>query len=190
MKKLFDRYLQAALLVVLTVAALLAFLGPGAGSPLPWLVLLALAGGVYLSRRGEGEGGFLAWKEEYAVGIEVIDLEHKRLLNLINNLQAAVRFRTGEEFERQALEELVDYTRYHFQREEKLMEQHGYPDLVGHKAQHDQMINQVDTFVRRYEERGRDALAEVADYLRLWLLQHINGTDKKYVPYLQEQGVR
>ncbi|MDD3447650.1 MAG: bacteriohemerythrin [Gammaproteobacteria bacterium] len=190
MKTLLDRYLPVLLLAVLAAAALLAFLDPGAGSPLPWLVLLALAGGVYLSRRGEGESGFLAWKDEYAVGIEIIDLEHKHLLNLINNLEAAVCLRTGEEFERRILEELVDYTHYHFQREETLMEQYGYPDLVGHKAQHDQMINQVDTFVRRYEERGRDALAEVAGYLRLWLLQHINGTDKKYVPYLQEHGVR
>lgn len=191
MKKLFDRYLPAALLVVLAVAALLAFLDPGAGSLLPWLVLLALAGGVYLSRNAEEEEDeFFAWKEEYAVGIETIDQDHRRMLSLVNNLKAAALCRTGEAFERQILQELVDYTHYHFQREEKLMEEYGYPDLEGHKAQHDQMIIQVDTFMRRYEERGREALAEVVEYLKQWLLQHVNGTDKKFVPYLQEQGVR
>lgn len=191
MKKLFDRYLPAALLVVLAVAALLAFLDPGAGSLLPWLVLLALAGGVYLSRNAEEEEDeFFAWKEEYAVGIETIDQDRRRMLSLVNNLKAAALCRTGEAFERQILQELVDYTHYHFQREEKLMEEYGYPDLEGHKAQHDQMIIQVDTFMRRYEERGREALAEVVEYLKQWLLQHVNGTDKKFVPYLQEQGVR
>lgn len=192
MKKLFDRYLPALLLVVLAAATLLAFLDPGAGSLLPWLVLLALAGGVYLSRSAgeEEEDEFFAWKEEYAVGIEAIDQDHRRMLSLVNNLKAAALCRTGEAFERQTLRELVDYTHYHFQREEKLMEEHGYPDLEGHKAQHDQMIIQVDTFMRRYEERGREALAEVVEYLKQWMLQHVNGTDRKFVPYLREHGVR
>ncbi len=189
MNKLVKKYLPAVLLVLVALSAVSAFYAEGVGALAPWLAVAAL-GACMLLRRQSDCGDFLAWKDEYAVGISVIDQEHKRLLNLINHVLSAVHCNTGAEFERQALEELVDYTKYHFQREEALMEEHGYPDLVGHKAQHDQMISQVDTFMRRYEERGREALQEVADYLKLWLLQHINGTDKKYVPYLTEHGVQ
>ena len=52
------------------------------------------------------------------------------------------------------------------------------------------MIIQAKVFIDHYEEKGRDSLAEIASYLRLWLLQHINGTDKKYAPLLKEKGVR
>jgi len=184
-----SKVLLLVLMTVLVIAAALSFAAVGVRHAAPWLTLIA-ALVLPLIRRAERCAEFLTWKAEYATGLTVIDEEHKKLLTLINSLLAAVHCNTGEEFERHALNELVDYTKYHFRREEELMASNQFPDYEGHKAQHDQMIEQVEGFIRRYEERGREALQDVAEYLKLWLLQHILVTDRKYGPYLQERGVR
>lgn len=132
---------------------------------------------------------FLIWKDEYMVGIEQIDIEHQKLLGLINNLLSTTICNTGEAFERQALLEVVEYTQYHFEREEALMQKYGYPDFEGHKAQHEAMVDKALDFVKAYDQKGQVALKEAAAYLQLWLLQHINGTDKKYSSFFKEKGL-
>jgi len=188
LKKNPDKALLVVAVVILSLAAVMSFVALGLAHPVPWLIVTALLI-LPLVPLSERCASFVHWKDEYAVGITAIDDEHKKLLNLINNLLAAVHCNTGEEFERHAIKELVEYTRYHFQREEELMAAHNFPDFEGHKAQHDQMIDTVERFCKRYEERGRDVLEEVTEHLKLWLLQHILGTDQKYGPYLKSRGV-
>ncbi|WP_330178022.1 hemerythrin domain-containing protein [Candidatus Vondammii sp. HM_W22] len=84
-----------------------------------------------------------------------MDKDHKKLLNLINNLSACILCTTGEEFERHNLSELIAYTRNHLKAAEDLLQTNGYPDYEGHKAQHDQMISYVESFVRKYDAVGR-----------------------------------
>ena len=105
------------------------------------------------------------------------------------NLDARVNVETGDEFEKQALDGLVRYTKTHFAREEGLMKDNGYPDYAAHKAEHEAMIARVNEFLDLYEDKGHLALEEAADYLKSWLITHINGTDQKYSPYLREKGV-
>jgi len=133
--------------------------------------------------------GFLSWKPEYSVGIDVIDEQHINLLNLINNLRAAVLCDTGPDFERGALDALIDYTQGHLKFEEELMREHDFLDYEGHKAQHDQMIVNVESYLTRYEKGGNEVLPEVADYLQMWLIQHIQVTDKKLCDFLRSKKV-
>jgi hemerythrin len=178
--------LAVVLMAAVLGAAVLTLMAQGTASVPPWL-LFAVAVGIPFLLRQQTCDEFVAWKDEYSVGIDTIDQDHKKLLSLINNLLAAKQCRTGPEFERQALDELMDYTQFHFKREEDLMREHGYADYEGHKAQHDQMVIQAQLFRSRYEEKGHEAIPEVARYLKLWLIQHINGTDRKYVPFLREK---
>lgn len=131
----------------------------------------------------------IQWKDEYSVGITHIDQDHKKLINLLNQFSVAYDHAMSEDFEKKALEELIDYTQYHFEREEKLMEDNDFPDLVAHKAQHQAMIRRVNKFVDLYNEKGHDSLKEISEYLTVWLISHINGTDKEYTQYLNERGV-
>jgi len=183
----FKKQLPVVSAIVLLIAAGLLFADTGASLPF-WLITAVAAVLLIVTREGRCTN-FVVWRDEYSVGFDAIDDDHKKLLNLMNNLQAAIMCNTGEEFERAILEELMDYTRYHLHREEELMQTHDYLDYEGHKAQHDQMIIQAKVFVDRYEAKGKDALIEVADYLRLWLLQHINIADKKFARFLIEKGV-
>lgn len=178
----------------LSLFIVLAFLVIGIGflfgidNPVPWIMIAVLAALPFIHKRIAARR-FVAWDDSYSVGIEAIDDDHKKLLNLINNLQSAVYYPTGESFERQALKELVDYTKYHFHREEAMMQENGYPDYAAHKQEHEKMITKVKEFCAAYEKDREGTIDGLTQFLKNWLIDHINGTDQKYAPFLHEKGV-
>ena len=176
------------LILTLIVAAILGLLA-GPDSPITWLLIALLVVIPFIHRKMASEQ-FVEWKDDYSVGIDSIDQQHKKLLNLINQLQTAVDYSTGEQFEREALDELVDYTKTHFSYEEGLMRDNDYPDFEPHKAQHEKMFEKVREVLAEYEQDQDTAMANAAEYLKDWLINHINGTDKEYSSYLIGKGVK
>ena len=188
MKKNLSLLMMALMLGVLLVAFVLTLMALSFAHPVPWIILAVMIAIPIYSNRVE-KRFYVTWKDEYSVGIKAIDDDHKQLLNLINQLQTAVHYQTGELFEKEALDAVVDYTKGHLAREEALMQEYGYPDFDAHKAEHEALIAKVGEFLTAYKERGHAVLGEVADYLRDWLIHHINGTDMAYVPFFREKGV-
>jgi hemerythrin len=178
-----------ALLILTLIVAVILGLLIGPGSPLTW-ALIAILVVIPLVHRKMASKQFVEWKDSYSVGIDSIDQQHKKLLSLINQLQTAVDYSTGEQFEREALDELVDYTKTHFTYEEGLMRDNDYPDFVAHKAQHEKMFKKVGEVLAEYEQDHDTAMANAAQYLKDWLIHHINGTDKEYSSYLIGKGVK
>jgi hemerythrin len=174
--------------LLVAIAVVLVFKDLGFSSITPWLLLISLLAYYAATQLGRC-GSFLVWDDANNTGIDQLDEDHKKLLNMINNLRSSTLCNTGEEFERRTLQELVDYTESHFVREEQLMQEYGYPDYEGHKAQHDQMAQYVAGFVKRYDEQGNKVLPDVMDHLTRWLIQHINGTDMKYADFFKQEGV-
>ena len=97
---------------------------------------------------------------------------------------------TGEAFEREALDELVDYTKTHFKFEEDMMEQNGYPEFTTHRAEHELMIARVEEVLKQYQQDQDTAMQNAIDFLQEWLINHINGTDKQYSRFLIDKGVK
>ena len=189
MKKPIWTLVMAIFVVALGIAAVLTFIGLGIGHPVPW-ILTAVTALVPIVHNWSQQKGFVRWDDSYSVGIKSIDDEHKNLLHLINNLQSSVRYYTGEEFERKALSELMEYTTTHFAREEELMKKHQFPGYEAHKQQHEEMAARAKDMVARYEEDAVGAMDEISTYLRDWLIRHINGTDQEYSEYLTSRGVQ
>ncbi len=178
----------ALLILTLIIAAILGLMA-GPASPLTWLLIAILVFMPFIHRKLTARQ-YITWKEGYSVGIDSIDMQHKKLLNLINNLQTAVDFSTGGAFERETLNELVDYTKSHFSYEEGLMEQHGYPDFEPHREQHQIMIARVEELLTEYQQDKDTAMKNATIFLRDWLINHINGTDKQYSAFLIGKGVK
>jgi len=178
----------ALLILTLITGAILSFMA-GPASPLTWTLIAILVLIPFIIRKLSAKN-YVEWKDEYSVGIDSIDQQHRKLLHLINQLQTAVEYSTGEEFEREALNELVDYTKTHFTYEEGLMEQNAYPDFEPHKAQHEAMIKKVGEVLAEYEQDHDTAMTNAAAFLKDWLINHINGTDKQYSSFLIEKGVK
>ncbi len=181
-------FIFAILILTLIVAVILALLSAPA-NPLTWLLVAALILLPFISRKLTS-ARMIRWKPEYSVGIDSIDEQHKGLIELINKLQSAVDFATGSEFERAALKELADYTRDHFKFEEDLMEEHGYPSFEAHRAEHEKMVKRVNGLLDEYRENEDLAMQKALAFLKDWLINHINGTDKQYSEFLISKGVR
>jgi hemerythrin len=179
---------MAILIMSLITLIIVGFLS-GISNPLPWLSLAVLIIVVLLHNKLV-KRRYLAWDDSYSVGIESIDNDHKKLIHLINNLQTAIDYKTDTKFEKQTLDEVIDYTQYHFTREEGLMEDNGYPDFVPHKATHEKMIEKVNELVEAYESGEEGAIESLLNYLKTWLIKHINGTDQEYSEFLISKGVK
>jgi hemerythrin len=125
------------------------------------------------------------WKPEYSVQIQAIDAQHQRLFALAGELHTAMSQGKGKAVLEQSLARLVDYTKVHFASEEQLMAKHSYPQLAGHKAQHEQLTAQVMDFQRKFRNGGTTLTVSLMTFLKNWLEHHIIGTDRQYSPYVR-----
>lgn len=130
----------------------------------------------------------VSWRDGFGVGFAAIDADHKRLFELFNAFVAAVNEDRSDGEIQAVLADLLDYTDYHFDREERLMQAHGYPDFATHKTMHDTFVRQIHD-VNSALDAGGEKGAFVLGFLGKWLSGHILGVDKKLGAYLRERGV-
>lgn len=128
----------------------------------------------------------LVWTAALSVGHAAIDDDHKRLFDLLNHAQNAVGTQQGEHAVRDVVRELLDYTIYHFGREEVVMRRHRYPDFLEHKKMHDEFVRKVATARDRLilGTGGEVILEPLLVFLRQWLVEHIQGVDKRMAHYV------
>lgn len=126
----------------------------------------------------------MEWGPEYNTGIDVIDDQHKRILDFINeiddNPDAQDRIRI-----RQILNNIIDYTQSHFTFEESLQEEAGYKYRVPHKRVHDLFIKRIEGY-RDLFEAGHSIENELYVVLSKWLVNHIQHDDADYVGAVKE----
>ena len=133
----------------------------------------------------------MTWNEKLSVGVSVIDEEHKQLVNLLNELYDGMQAGQSKESLGKVLDGLIAYVAYHFKHEEDLFAQTGYPAAEEHKKEHDDLTNQVLEVQKKYKAGDTGTLSlEVMNFLRKWLIGHIQGTDKKYTPHLNAKGIK
>lgn len=131
----------------------------------------------------------ITWDEKYSVKIKEIDNQHQKMVKLINLLHDAMKEGKGKQVIGTVLNDLVNYTVFHFSYEEKLFDRYNYPDGMIHKSEHNTLVNKVKVYVKDFET-GKGVLPiEVMNFLQDWLLNHINGTDKKYSSFFTSKGV-
>lgn len=123
--------------------------------------------------------GLFQWTDEYSVGVEEIDNQHRTLFELINRLFMAAVNREHESAIPEILAVLIDYTRTHFSLEEELLADVGYADLEAHHEEHLRFIEKMETVTRKYQE-GKVVTFELINFLKRWLKEHILETDQHY----------
>lgn len=118
------------------------------------------------------------WTEDLAVGHSQIDADHKQLYRLVDTLFEAMRSGKGNAMLGGILDELVRYTVSHFAREEKLMQQIGYPSYADHKSAHEALTLEVQSLQRRFQQGSVALSLDVFKFLGEWLRNHIMTHDK------------
>jgi len=133
------------------------------------------------------------WDEKYSVGIPLIDDQHKQLINLTNTLYKGCLAgpEAAKTYFMEAIQGTVDYVKYHFAAEEKLLENVKYPDLAAHKKLHEAFVKKILEDVQSYKEGKKFVPNAFVRYLKDWILSHIAVMDKAYAKYilnLKKQG--
>lgn len=129
---------------------------------------------------------YMTWMKEWDTGIEVIDKQHRRIVELINQLHDARRGNGALAAANRALFDLIDYTINHFSFEEELQAQAGYPFSKAHKRVHEVFIKKVHAY-RERAGAGEDVGLELAQMLEKWLVSHIKVDDADYAPLVKEK---
>jgi hemerythrin-like metal-binding protein len=131
----------------------------------------------------------IEFTDDYRTGIETIDYEHQKLFIYLNEIIKALEMGdSGRLLVEINLDELIGYTVFHFNTEEGLMEKCNYEGLEEHKKGHEALKQKAINFKNRFNE-GDEIGENLVEFLKTWLVNHIKGTDRKYIALFKECGV-
>jgi len=141
--------------------------------------------------REEKKETLLEWNDKMILGIASIDGQHKQLVEMLNELYAAFKAGTAKSHVGPVLDRLIKYTSTHFKHEEEAFDQTGYPESKSHKMEHANLVKKALEVQAKFSSDHDSVLTQdVMVFLRNWLVDHILGTDKRYVPHLKAHGIK
>jgi hemerythrin len=133
---------------------------------------------------------FINWDETFSVRVEQFDNQHKKLVDLINELFETLSQGTAKDKISDIIGELVEYTKIHFRSEEAYFQKLGYPESTEHKAEHDDFEEEILSFQEAFETGSLTLSRDVMFFLKNWLMRHILGTDQKYSDFFNANGIK
>lgn len=120
------------------------------------------------------------WKEEYSVSNAALDGEHKKLFGLLKQLRSQdPKLKGSEDRLHWYLNEMMEYSRLHFEHEEREMEKSGYPGAKEHAKLHMGYVERVSMMCLD-AMGGTLPISELSLFLEQWWAGHILAEDKKY----------
>lgn len=135
----------------------------------------------------------MEWTEDLAVGVNIIDSQHKELFKRINNLVSAIKqHRCREEIDG-TIKFLEDYARVHFSEEEKRMKDSGYEGLGEHREHHKKYLAALaelkeQASLPRVQGGSYDLSATTNQVVVDWIVDHIMKIDKKFGEFMKVRG--
>jgi hemerythrin len=138
----------------------------------------------------------IVWREQLNTGNDLIDHDHKYLFCLFNSIELAVGQRELLKHLPIFFDQLHEYTREHFEREETIQVKVGYPGHAEHRQMHAEILKQLDEVsehVRRVASSGdsadaealhRELFDEAMGLAREWIINHVVKVDSLMKPYL------
>ncbi len=128
---------------------------------------------------------YFAWTPDLLLGIDVIDVQHKRIVDYINELHIAIQENNNEGVVHIA-EKVVDYTHEHFAYEEALLKKADYlltePHILSHRRFKENALKMKDSVINN--DKDMRAAKKMRSTLTLWLTEHIKNEDAKYVHHI------
>ena len=129
----------------------------------------------------------IAWNDSLATKIDLIDSQHKHLVDLTNELFRACRL-GGDALDtvfKETMSRMVEYVRFHFGAEQEMLLRVKYPKFAEHKAEHDSLVKTILDTIKSYG-KSRFVPNNFVRFLRDWIVGHIGHSDKTYAAYIME----
>ncbi len=131
---------------------------------------------------------FIEWDDSMCLGVAELDDEHRRLVDILNELHAFLKTSPSHEKITRIIDQLVAYTAYHFMHEEKLFLGADYPGADFHIAEHRALTERVLDIQRNIRFGIQKGVPEeLTRFLKEWLVHHTQGVDRGYVPYISKE---
>ncbi|MGB0670200.1 MAG: bacteriohemerythrin [Rhodospirillales bacterium] len=129
----------------------------------------------------------VSWNPGYETGVPVLDREHASLLERINDVDEAITRGDGIGAIMGRIEILRRDSLDHFDHEEALMRQAGYPNAESHARLHSNLIAMISDLLEQARSGDRAALQRgAAEVLKTWLVSHLLGADRAYSDVMSE----
>ena len=132
----------------------------------------------------------IEWEDKFSVGISIIDQEHKKLIDILNKASFANERNDNAVETLELLGDMIEYSRKHFSAEETYMLKFKFPEYQLHRNEH---LDFIDNTIRSHHSfiSGDYQIAnEILEYLKQWLVNHIQVTDKKYIDCFKKNGLK
>ena len=127
----------------------------------------------------------MKFDKQLHVDNRLMDREHAILIEYINTLQGLVDGNSSRHLVEQILEGLIQYTNTHFYVEEELMYAFRYPDYINHIKAHEKFKQTMQQLSSQYKQGEVDITNELMDFLKDWLIKHIQKIDRKLAEFLK-----
>lgn len=129
----------------------------------------------------------IQWNDKLATGIDEIDDQHKELYNRIDLLMEACNVGKGREEVARLLQFLTSYVKVHFESEEQIQVECGYPEYAEHHQAHRQFVQDIERLKHQFNEEGASLVLviETNQMVAAWLTNHINKKDKALADYIR-----
>ncbi len=132
----------------------------------------------------------IEWEDKFSVGISMIDEEHKKLIGILNKVIYAKEHKVNPEELKEILREMTDYTLKHFTTEEAYMKAFNYPEYQDHKEEHRVFSTEIIAYTYKVIKGDHQIVNEIIEYLKQWLINHIQVTDRQYIDCFKKNGLR
>lgn len=141
----------------------------------------------------------IVWRDLMSVGNDLIDQDHRYLICLVNSIELAAKHDEDTEALVSFVQQLVQYTHFHFEREESIQKHALYPQAAAHHHIHQEILlhlKQIELDATELNQHVKDmtlvdgereiVVGEIMQLLRVWVLDHVLKEDKRMEPYLRK----
>jgi hemerythrin-like metal-binding protein len=132
---------------------------------------------------------FLEWDDALTLGDENIDRQHKRLVEIINQLHSHLDDPDRDAQVMKCLTSMYLHAKEHFFDEEAFMDRVGYPDKEHHAALHRDFVQRTNTLTDTCLLDAVPCEALLA-FLVGWFREHVACEDAKLIAYGRNKTAR
>lgn len=132
----------------------------------------------------------IPWKDEFNLGIASIDVQHKKLIGIINALGAHLSSTSNQDDVNIAIAQMEAYVKEHFLYEEEYFKSFQYAETESHLAEHRIFLEKTAEFRSRALSEDVTLSVEMLGYLEEWFLHHVQVVDRGYVEEFQKHGIK
>ncbi|MFH0926621.1 MAG: hemerythrin family protein [bacterium] len=127
---------------------------------------------------------YIIWNMSYSIGDDLLDSQHKKIFNIINDLYLEIKQGATKKELREIWERLVEYPKTHFPAEEKIMKASQFPDLIKHQSVHQGYLTKIDISLPQLFQKEGDYSLDFLEFLKDWWKGHVMKLDLQIKPYI------